>query len=157
MLERDMDINAGAHGDGISMDALGASTLHPPAVAGGQRSKGEKAGHAQVQIWRNWLRKWGCARGSAYAPAPDGYVMRPDVMKYSAVEIEALRNGPLDQRPRGTDSANQFVFRTDRSHDCRTLNERGLGSDHGISRLLLQPTRRAVGRGTTEEMFSLYG
>ena len=55
MLSADMDVNAGAYQDGTPMDELGASlfdlTLE---VAGGRRSKGELAGHTQVQIWRNW-------------------------------------------------------------------------------------------------------
>jgi len=58
LLSGDMDVNAGAYQDGIPMDELGrnmfALTLK---VAGGTRSKGEKAGHYQVQIWRNWAQK----------------------------------------------------------------------------------------------------
>ena len=55
LLSRDMDVNAGAYLDGTSMDELGKRmfglTLD---MASGQRSVGEKAGHAQVQLWRNW-------------------------------------------------------------------------------------------------------
>lgn len=37
------------------MDELGAQTLTLVVdVASGQQSVGEKAGHSQVQLWRNW-------------------------------------------------------------------------------------------------------
>lgn len=55
LLESDMDVNAGLYQDGMSMDELGSQTLNLTLqIASGQRSVGEKAGHAQVQIWRNW-------------------------------------------------------------------------------------------------------
>lgn len=51
-----MDVNAGLLLDGAqSMDELGRATLRLMLdVASGRRSKGERAGHAQVQLWRNW-------------------------------------------------------------------------------------------------------
>ncbi|MDC3416219.1 UxaA family hydrolase [Aquibacillus salsiterrae] len=55
LLSKDMDINAGAYLDGISMDELGKNALALTVeTASGKRSVGEKAGHVQVQIWRNW-------------------------------------------------------------------------------------------------------
>ena len=55
MLENEMDVNAGRYNDGMEMDALGAETFQLALdVASGQRSKGELAGHAQVQMWRDW-------------------------------------------------------------------------------------------------------
>ncbi|MBP1934221.1 UxaA family hydrolase [Ammoniphilus resinae] len=55
LLSNDMDINAGQYQEGMSMDDLGSQTFELTLnVASGQRSVGEKAGHAQVQIWRNW-------------------------------------------------------------------------------------------------------
>jgi altronate dehydratase len=55
LLEADMDINAGAYLDGVSMDDLGEATLqYALNVASGALSVGERAGHAQVQLWRNW-------------------------------------------------------------------------------------------------------
>ena len=57
LLSRDMDVNAGAYLDGVSMDELGRDlvglTLE---VASGRQSVGEQAGHAQVQIWREWAQ-----------------------------------------------------------------------------------------------------
>ncbi|MFT5367691.1 MAG: altronate dehydratase [Candidatus Latescibacterota bacterium] len=55
LLDKDMDVNAGAYLDGTSMDDLGQSMFGLTCqVASGKRSKGEEAGHAQVSIWRAW-------------------------------------------------------------------------------------------------------
>jgi altronate dehydratase len=55
LLRKDMDFNAGRYQEGTPMPALGAElfdlTLR---VASGEKSVGERAGHAQVSIWRNW-------------------------------------------------------------------------------------------------------
>lgn len=55
LLQNEMDVNAGAYLDGMLMRALGQDmfdlTLN---IAGGEQSVGEKAGHSQVSIWRNW-------------------------------------------------------------------------------------------------------
>ena len=55
LLSRDMDVNAGRYLDGTPMDELGAETLElTRRAACGERTVGEKAGHAQVQLWRDW-------------------------------------------------------------------------------------------------------
>ncbi|CAG7652467.1 UxaA family hydrolase [Paenibacillus allorhizosphaerae] len=55
LLSNDMDVNAGQFLEGTSMDELGKEAFELTIqIASGQRSVGEKAGHAQVQIWRNW-------------------------------------------------------------------------------------------------------
>lgn len=55
LLKKDMDVNAGAYLDGIPMEELGKDMLDLTIrVASGERSVGEKAGHSQVSIWRNW-------------------------------------------------------------------------------------------------------
>lgn len=55
LLANDMDINAGQYLDGLSMDELGKQAFERLIeTASGQLSVGEKAGHSQVQIWRNW-------------------------------------------------------------------------------------------------------
>ena len=54
-LKTDMDVNAGAYLDGVSMNEVGEHLLQQTInVASGELSVGEKAGHAQVQLWRNW-------------------------------------------------------------------------------------------------------
>jgi altronate dehydratase len=55
MLSREMDVNAGRYLDGESLDALGQETLELAVkIASGQRSAGERAGHSQAQLWREW-------------------------------------------------------------------------------------------------------
>ena len=55
LLRHDMDVNAGEYLDGSPLDELGARTFDLTVdVAGGQPSAGERAGHYQVQIWRDW-------------------------------------------------------------------------------------------------------
>jgi altronate dehydratase len=55
LLSQDMDVNAGAYLDGTPLPELGQQTLDLAVnIASGQRSVGEQAGHAQVQIWRDW-------------------------------------------------------------------------------------------------------
>jgi altronate dehydratase len=55
MLSREMDFNAGRFLDGESMDALGREAFDLTLrVASGELSAGEKAGHAQTQLWREW-------------------------------------------------------------------------------------------------------
>ena len=55
LLSQDMDVNAGAYLDGEPLDDLGARTLDLTVnVACGRLSVGERAGHHQVQIWRDW-------------------------------------------------------------------------------------------------------
>jgi altronate dehydratase len=74
LLENDMDVNAGQYLEGMSMEELGRTTFELTLqVASGQRSVGEKAGHAQVQIWRNW-RQTDASKLQAllHAPAPTG-------------------------------------------------------------------------------------
>jgi len=51
----DMDVNAGRYLDGMPMMDLAEEVIRlTTAVASGQRTAGERAGHAQVQIWREW-------------------------------------------------------------------------------------------------------
>ena len=55
LIPNEMDVNAGRYQDGMSMDDLGAETFTQLlAVASGHRSAGERAGHSQVQLWRDW-------------------------------------------------------------------------------------------------------
>lgn len=55
MLSREMDFNAGRYLDGEAMEDLGREAFDLTLrVASGEASAGEKAGHAQVQLWREW-------------------------------------------------------------------------------------------------------
>lgn len=55
LLENDMDVNAGRYLDGEPLEDVAKDTFDLTLrVAAGERSVGEKAGHAQVQLWRDW-------------------------------------------------------------------------------------------------------
>jgi altronate dehydratase len=83
LLANDMDVNAGQYLEGISMDELGKQAFeHSIRIASGQRSVGEKAGHSQVQIWRNWQQTDASQLDTLlHAPLPTGepIAIRTDV------------------------------------------------------------------------------
>ncbi len=55
MLSGEMDVNAGAYLDGMPMEELGRQTLGLTLrTASGASTCGERAGHSQTQIWRDW-------------------------------------------------------------------------------------------------------
>jgi altronate dehydratase len=57
LLSNDMDVNAGRYQDGESLEDLGMETFgYAVRVASGGRSVGERAGHSQVSIWRDWCQ-----------------------------------------------------------------------------------------------------
>ncbi|WP_119071223.1 UxaA family hydrolase [Rubrobacter indicoceani] len=74
MLRAEMDVNAGAYLDGEPLGSVGARmfglTLR---AASGEKTAGERAGHSQVSIWRNW-RQTGPVDLPAIqnTPEPDG-------------------------------------------------------------------------------------
>ena len=74
MLQRDMDVNAGAYQDGTPMDELGKRMFDlTVASASGVRTKGERAGHAQVSLWRDWRQTDGSNLDRLQqAPLPNG-------------------------------------------------------------------------------------
>lgn len=74
LLSKDMDVNAGAYLDGTPMDELGRDMFELTLkAASGQKTVGEKAGHAQVSIWRDWKQTNAeNLQNIEDAPEPDG-------------------------------------------------------------------------------------
>jgi altronate dehydratase len=55
LMADDMDVNAGAYLDGTSLEELAEGAFQQAVrIASSERTKGERAGHSQVSIWRNW-------------------------------------------------------------------------------------------------------
>jgi altronate dehydratase len=55
LLPNEMDVNAGEYLEGRNMEAIGAEFFDLALrVGSGEDSKGERLGHSQVSIWRNW-------------------------------------------------------------------------------------------------------
>ena len=96
LLSKDMDVNAGAYLDGVAMDELGREMFERTVrAASGEKTVGERAGHAQVSIWRDWKQTGPeNLEELANAPEPDG---EPLPVKGAAPDVEfsfeAIRTG----------------------------------------------------------------
>ena len=139
-LREDMDVNAGAYQDGTPMDELGAQTRDLTLeVASGRATLGERAGHSQVSIWRNWeldsdehfesLQR--VAPPSGGQPAPIRPEKGPQV-KFKAIRTES--GYAVDQvglvLPTSLCSGQIARMTAER------LNADGLGKQQGISRFV---------------------
>ncbi|MBT4503343.1 MAG: altronate hydrolase [Gemmatimonadetes bacterium] len=156
LLAEDMDVNAGAYQDGVPMDELGRKmfdlTLQ---VAAGTRSKGERAGHAQVQIWRNWPQRDGSQLERLRSlPAPEGKPLGvkgspEEDTRFSALRIDGRNT--TDQigliLPTSLCSAQVARLAAER------LNATGLGRAKGISRFVPLLHTEGCG-GTADEIYS---
>lgn len=74
LLEAEMDLNAGAYLDGEPLEKVGREMFDLTVrAASGERTAGERAGHSQVSVWRNW-RQTGAEDPERIRnlPAPDG-------------------------------------------------------------------------------------
>jgi len=90
LLAHEMDVNAGRYQDGCPMDELGAETFELMLdICAGRRCLGEKAGHSQVAIWRNWAQADGSqVQRILNAAKPSG---RPLPVKKPAGTLPAAR------------------------------------------------------------------
>jgi altronate dehydratase len=97
LLPNEMDVNAGAYLDGVPMEDLGRETFELAVrVASGERPVGEKAGHSQAQIWRDWKQtSTENLERILSVPAPDGEPLPikadpggVDAYAFEAVETE---------------------------------------------------------------------
>lgn len=160
LLTREMDVNAGAYLDGMSMDELGAQTLDlTVAVASGQLCAGEQAGHAQTQIWRDWRQTDANHLNELLnQPIPDGAslpILPPSAPRPSVEFATRSVNGKhaLDQvalvLPTSLCAGQIARMATTR------LNQQGIGRDQGISRFvsLVHTEGCGVSGGTSEELY----
>ena len=160
LLARDMDVNAGAYQDGMSMDELGAQTLDRTiAVASGERAAGEKAGHAQTQVWRDWRQTDPTHLAELLnKPLPDGASLPilPPSTPRPAVQFPT-------QRVKGIQTLDQVALVLPTSlcagqvarMATRRLNKQNIGRDHGISRFVSLVHTEGCGAsgGTSEELY----
>ena len=169
MLEKDMDVNAGAYLDGTPMEELGESMLDLTVdVASGERSVGEKAGHSQVSLWRDWKQT--------------GPVDLNPLLTES--ELKSGEPIPIETSPVGAISESRLPqnlqFRALQTEEgCRTnqvglilptslcsgqiaqmiahrCNERNIGKAQGISRFVALPHTEGCGvsSGRSEEIYT---
>ena len=163
LLKKDMDVNAGAYLDGAPMEELGKEMLDfTIGVASGERSVGEKAGHSQVSIWRNW-RQVGHTNLDAILPLepPDGKSIpirlegAPDLatsyLHYHAIQTEAgYRSDQIGLiLPTSLCSGQIAQMIADR------LNQKALGRDREISRFVALSHTEGCGvsGGNSEDIY----
>ncbi|RKU06833.1 altronate hydrolase [Candidatus Poribacteria bacterium] len=166
MLIKDMDVNAGAYLDGTPMETLGESMLDLTVdVASGERSVGEKAGHSQVSLWRDWKQT---------GPVDlDPFLTESELKSGEPIPIDAVpetqRSVPTTLQFRALQT--EAGCRTDQvglilptslcsgqiaqmiAHRC---NERGIGEKQGISRFVALPHTEGCGvsGGRSEEIYT---
>ena len=160
MLEKDMDVNAGAYLDGTPMEQLGEQMLNQTvSVASGELSVGEKAGHSQVSLWRDWKQT---------APT--------DLTPF--LEVSEMKSGEPIPIPQTEVSTDEYTFRAFETADgyhsnqlglilptslcsgqiaqmiANRCNQQGIGSEQGISRFvaLAHTEGCGVSSGRTEEI-----
>ena len=162
MLTKDMDVNAGAYLDGTPMEELGESMLDSTVnVASGERSVGEKAGHSQVSLWRDWKQT---------GPTDlDPLLTASELKSGEPITVTAQRSVPTTLQFRALQT--EAGYRTDQvglilptslcsgqiaqmiAHRC---NERGIGENQGISRFVALPHTEGCGvsGGRSEEIYT---
>ena len=162
MLSGEMDVNAGAYLDGVSMEELGRQTLDLTLrAASGESTRGERAGHSQTQIWRDWRQTDGSRlQDLRDRPAPAG---RP---------LEVRSNG--ESTPPPAFSLPVFESNGSRAIEriglilptslcsgqiarmaAERLSEKGVGQGAGLSRFvaLVHTEGCGVSGGVSEEMY----
>ena len=169
MLEKDMDVNAGAYLDGTPMEALGESMLDLTVdVASGERSVGEKAGHSQVSLWRDW-KQTGPVDLNPFLTESELKPGDPLPIDTSLVGVtsETRRSEKLQFRALQTEDG----CRTDQvglilptslcsgqiaQMIARRCNERKIGKAQGISRFVALPHTEGCGvsSGRSEEIYT---
>ena len=140
LLSKDMDVNAGAYLDGTPMDDLGQEMFDDTvSVASGKLSLGERAGHAQVSIWRNWRQT---------DPSQVDHILSQPALKNAPVPIQSDDQKSPEtftsiQTPRGnvTDQIGLILPTSLCSGQiaqmaAQRLTEKGLGQTQGISRFV---------------------
>ncbi len=162
LLAREMDVNAGRYLDGVPMEQLVAETFELVlATASGRPAQGEKAGHAQVSLWRNWrqtdtgrlaeLRARTAPDGTPLplAPAPGGGLTAPVLSAFRLARGWATERVAL-VLPTSLCAAQIAVLAADR------LQAKGLGREAGISRFVALPHTEGCGFGGESMYQTLY-
>lgn len=161
LLTGEMDVNAGAYLDGVPMDKLARQTLGLTLrTASGELTCGEKAGHSQTQIWRDWrqtdVNKLQILRDR---PKPTGKPLvvqkgeQTPPLRFKLPMYEADGSHTIDRigliLPTSLCSGQIARMAANR------LNEKGIGRNSGISRFisLVHTEGCGVSGGVSEEMY----
>ena len=161
LLEKDMDVNAGAYLDGASMEDLGEDTLNLMIdVACGKRSVGERAGHSQVSLWRDWKQTGPTDLDSvaAVSEVRDGRPIPVIVdaptrnLTFRALQVEDKHRSDQIGLILPTSLCSGQIAQM----IANRLNARKLGRDKGISRYIALAHTEGCGvsSGQTEEIYT---
>ncbi len=160
LLAKDMDINAGAYQDGVAMDDLGQQTFDLTVnVASGERTVGEKAGHAQVQIWRNWQQTDDSQLATlSNAPKPTGTALTIQPATTTAdirFTMQAI-NGRTTADRLGLILPTSLCAGQVANMIALRLNKKQLGQPDGITRYVALAHTEGCGNsgGSAEEMYA---
>lgn len=152
LLIHEMDINAGRYLDGEPFEQVAADGFETlVATVSGKKSQGERAGHSQVSIWRNWRQTDTSQLAALKArTAPDGeplLVGRSSLASDGKLKASESDASGLLQIFRTPDArlATERIGLILPTSLCSTqiarlaaerLNEKQLGQAHGITRFL---------------------
>ena len=139
LLRNDMDVNAGEYLDGAPLNELGARTLDLTVrVASGQRSLGERAGHYQVQIWRDWQQTGPANVTMVERKTYSGQPLKiSDGVEAPPVSIPVYRNdGQLTTEQVGLILPTSLCSGQIARMTADTLNARGTSQEAGLSRFV---------------------
>ena len=161
LLEKDMDVNAGADLDGAPMEDLGEDTLNLMIdVACGKRSVGERAGHSQVSLWRDWKQTGPTDLDSvaAVSEVRDGRPIPVIVdaparnLTFRALQVEDKHRSDQIGLILPTSLCSGQIAQM----IANRLNARKLGRDKGISRYIALAHTEGCGvsSGQTEEIYT---
>ena len=169
MLTKDMDVNAGEYLDGTPMEELGESMLDlTVTVASGERSVGEKAGHSQVSLWRDWKQTEPVDLDALLTASE---LKSGEPLPIDTSTVEALSESRLPQKLQFRALQTEAGYRTDQvglilptslcsgqiaqmiAHRC---NEQKIGEKQGISRFVALPHTEGCGvsGGRSEEIYT---
>jgi altronate dehydratase len=161
LLANDMDVNAGRYQDGTPMEQLAAEAFdYTVEVASGMPSVGERAGHSQVSIWRDWRQTDASRLAELQArPKPDG---RPIAVPPAAADSARFR---LRALPVGRGFAIDQIGLIVPTSLCAgqiaqriadDLNHRGVAADTGVSRFatLVHTEGCGASSGENEEHYT---
>lgn len=160
LLSNDMDVNAGSYLEGVSMDELGRQTLELTVqIAAGQRSVGEKAGHSQVQIWRNWRQRDSSQLETLLnTPLPTGTpIAIPADVAPSPIRFTMTRhNGQRASDQIGLILPTSLCSGQVANLIALRLNKKGLGQPDQISRFVALAHTEGCGNsaGSFEQMYA---
>ena len=162
MLTKDMDVNAGAYLDGTPMEELGESMLDLTVnVASGERSVGEKAGHSQVSLWRDWKQTGPVdldpllseSELKSGEPIPiETADVNPEALQFRALQTEAgCRTDQVGLILPTSLCSGQIAQMI--AHRC---NQQKIGEKQGISRFVALPHTEGCGvsSGRSEEIYT---